>query len=433
MLQLACELLGKHTQLGEELMRMLTSSNSVVMAEGSSAQTQSSSWALTPPAEIDVVNCQRCTPSYRAAPNNLPGTSTRTSAFDERRCLNTQWVSQPVGSEEFYSFKHMRKNHFEEVLFQCEDELFEINMIIDSSASAIRTLESLTQELNTNRQYPQEFWSMDPATLSIMDLRALERIYGDNAAELVACLRKHPEAVLPVLLRRLRQKNIEWCLARRDTNRRSKLLLQHNFHRALDHRSFYFKQLEKRLLTARNFFSEMDSLTGRRVQEKSTMTSEARGRTMHEHARTPKDATVPFEETFATTALLGFHEVRAHIGPKNDRHVVLRLQRSTLHQVLQNVLAYAAEHSNLSNDDKKRVSEVWDSLLSPFFNSTDERRDSSGDAEKSRVNRGNPREIGQAMTIYGVGINHSNIQSPGDVSSIIIALHSFTHQHSTFR
>jgi histone deacetylase complex regulatory component SIN3 len=29
-----------------------------------------------------------------------------------------QWVSIPIGSEESYSFKHMRKNQFEEALFK---------------------------------------------------------------------------------------------------------------------------------------------------------------------------------------------------------------------------------------------------------------------------------------------------------------------------
>ena len=40
-----------------------------------------------------------------------------------------QWVSIPIGSEESSSFKHMRKNQYEEALFKCEDERFEIDMV----------------------------------------------------------------------------------------------------------------------------------------------------------------------------------------------------------------------------------------------------------------------------------------------------------------
>ena len=47
-------------------------------------------------------------------------------------------MSVPVGSEENYSFKHMRRNQYEEALFRCEDERFEIDMVIDSNTATIR-------------------------------------------------------------------------------------------------------------------------------------------------------------------------------------------------------------------------------------------------------------------------------------------------------
>jgi hypothetical protein len=49
-------------------------------------------------------------------------------------------VSVPVGSEENYSFKHMRRNQYEEALFRCEDERFEIDMVIDSNTATIRVI-----------------------------------------------------------------------------------------------------------------------------------------------------------------------------------------------------------------------------------------------------------------------------------------------------
>jgi histone deacetylase complex regulatory component SIN3 len=38
--------------------------------------------------------------------------------------LNDHWVSVTSGSED-YSFKHMRKNQYEESLFRCEDDRLE--------------------------------------------------------------------------------------------------------------------------------------------------------------------------------------------------------------------------------------------------------------------------------------------------------------------
>lgn len=40
--------------------------------------------------------------------------------------LNDHWVSVTSGSED-YSFKHMRKNQYEESLFRCEDDRFEFD------------------------------------------------------------------------------------------------------------------------------------------------------------------------------------------------------------------------------------------------------------------------------------------------------------------
>ena len=37
--------------------------------------------------------------------------------------LNDKWVSVTSGSED-YSFKHMRKNQYEESLFRCEDDRY---------------------------------------------------------------------------------------------------------------------------------------------------------------------------------------------------------------------------------------------------------------------------------------------------------------------
>lgn len=49
----------------------------------------------------------------------VPSASNRTDS--EASVLNDLWVSVTSGSED-YSFKHMRKNQYEESLFRCEDD-----------------------------------------------------------------------------------------------------------------------------------------------------------------------------------------------------------------------------------------------------------------------------------------------------------------------
>lgn len=49
----------------------------------------------------------------------MPPASNRTDLGGS--VLNDHWVSVTSGSED-YSFKHMRKNQYEESLFRCEDD-----------------------------------------------------------------------------------------------------------------------------------------------------------------------------------------------------------------------------------------------------------------------------------------------------------------------
>lgn len=54
----------------------------------------------------------------------VPFASQRTEIGDQ--VLNDHWVSVTSGSED-YSFKHMRKNQYEESLFRCEDDRLILN------------------------------------------------------------------------------------------------------------------------------------------------------------------------------------------------------------------------------------------------------------------------------------------------------------------
>ena len=103
-------------------------------------------------SEIDFTQCRKCTPSYRSLPKNYPKPLCSERSEAEAAVLNDEWVSIPIGSEESSSFKHMRKNQFEEALFKCEDDRFEIDMIIDTNMSAIRVLEPIAEEIASLRR-----------------------------------------------------------------------------------------------------------------------------------------------------------------------------------------------------------------------------------------------------------------------------------------
>ncbi|GMH20691.1 hypothetical protein Nepgr_022532 [Nepenthes gracilis] len=59
-----------------------------------------------------------------------------------QRLVLIYWVSVTSGSED-YSFKHMHQNQYEESLFRCEDDRFELDMLLESVSSTAKLAEDL--------------------------------------------------------------------------------------------------------------------------------------------------------------------------------------------------------------------------------------------------------------------------------------------------
>ncbi|RYG64607.1 hypothetical protein EON64_13620 [archaeon] len=187
----------------------------------------------------------------------------------------------------------MRKNQFEEALFKCEDERFEIDMLIDSNMSTIRyvygiwymvysawcvvygvwinhlaffslsrILEPLAEEIvaiknlhtQNNNANPSSNPAVSPALpgaprfslqldkrqLSNIHLNAICRIYGEQGGEVIGTcmgmdmykrlthitsityielLKRNPAGTIPVILKRLKQKNEEWKKAKHEMSK----------------------------------------------------------------------------------------------------------------------------------------------------------------------------------------------------------------------
>ncbi|KAG5191533.1 hypothetical protein JKP88DRAFT_156254, partial [Tribonema minus] len=73
----------------------------------------------------------------------------------EASVLNDTWVSVPVGSEDSSKYVWARLHLRERAccpcgavaLFRCEDERFKIDMVIESTASTVKLLEPLAEEV----------------------------------------------------------------------------------------------------------------------------------------------------------------------------------------------------------------------------------------------------------------------------------------------
>ncbi|KAL6547202.1 hypothetical protein OROMI_022923 [Orobanche minor] len=218
--------------------------------------------------ELDLSDCESCTPSYRLLPDNypIPAASCRTEIGNQ--VLNDHWVSVTSGSED-YSFKHMRKNQYEESLFRCEDDRFELDMLLESVNATVKRVEELLDRMNAYTNKPDSSFCIEEY-LTALSLRCIERLYGDHGLDVMDVLRKNAPLALPVILIRLKQKQEEWARCRADFSKVWAEIYAKNYHKSLDHRSFYFKQQDTKILSAKALLAEIKEM-GEKNQNEDDM------------------------------------------------------------------------------------------------------------------------------------------------------------------
>jgi len=174
------------------------------------------------------------------------------------------------------SFKTSRKNQYEEVLFKCEDDRYELDMVIELNCSTMRALEPIMQRIidtpdrdlatfklpenaldgahcsltRTPKPKPKPNANAHRGVDTVLSIRSIERIYSEkNGVDIIEKLFSNPVVAVPVILRRLRQKDREWKRARKEWNKIWREVNDKNYHKSLDHQSLAFKQAEKRVLS----------------------------------------------------------------------------------------------------------------------------------------------------------------------------------------
>jgi paired amphipathic helix protein Sin3a len=91
---------------------------------------------------------------------------------------------------------------------------------------------------------------------------------GPNVVDL---LRKNPTVAIPVVLARLEQKDKEWRQNRLDMIPQWRKVFEQNYNKSLDHRSFYFKQADKKSLTPKSMLQEIKDAADKRRADKAQL------------------------------------------------------------------------------------------------------------------------------------------------------------------
>lgn len=87
--------------------------------------------------------------------------------------------------------------------------------------------------------------------------RIIEKLYGEQGIAMVDHFRRQPGIVIPVVLPRMRSKDAEWKAVLADMALTWKKIYEENYYKSLDHRSFIFKQQDKKTLASKEMLREI--------------------------------------------------------------------------------------------------------------------------------------------------------------------------------
>ncbi|KAL3567698.1 hypothetical protein D5086_030349 [Populus alba] len=135
---------------------------------------------------LDLSRCKKCTPSYRYLPKDYRVPSKHNAMQPELKVLNDQILLVPSGSKYFSTRK---SNENAKIMLECEDNRYEMDMLISWFISAVEYAEELEMSIDDNE--------MENGNRKIF-LWCPERLYGDQGLD-------HQHS-LPLLKVRLEQK-----------------------------------------------------------------------------------------------------------------------------------------------------------------------------------------------------------------------------------
>ncbi|CDF33229.1 unnamed protein product [Chondrus crispus] len=294
--------------------------------------------------------------SYSKLPPDFPAFPCAGRSVMERRTLNDAWVSGTSGSED-YSFKFMRKNQNEDNLFRCEDDRYELDMVIATNASTIQKLQTIVGSMSRLPQAEKKRHQLAEGALSPINFSAIQRIYGEKGAEVVEEVKLNPAQAAPFVVERLRSKNTEWIRARHEMNRAWREVGERNYHRSLDHRSVHFKHVDKKELSTKNLLADLLEPTTS-LQARDAEMTKARGYPVPHGGGGANDRSLAFKAV---------KEAAQRVSRLEPPHLDLCFEECRIHRLAFDVVRDRIESETSSSSEAKRIVGEFQRLLSRFF------------------------------------------------------------------
>ena len=214
-----------------------------------------------PGDKVVLSNCRGLGPSYRMLPKRE---RLRVCSGRDEMCqkvLNDEWVSHPTWASEDSGFIAHRKNIFEESLHRIEEERHDYDINIEACSRTIQLLEPIAQQLS--------MMSIDERSTFVLPRgiggqsetiyqRVIKKIYDrERGCKVIDDMFRRPDAVVPVLLGRLKMKCEEWKASQREWEKVWREQTNKIFWKSLDHQGIIGKAADKRQFQAKNLQTEI--------------------------------------------------------------------------------------------------------------------------------------------------------------------------------
>lgn len=180
-------------------------------------------------------------------------------------------MSHPTWASEDSGFVAHKKNSFEDIIYRSEEERHEYSAHLEALSRTITVLEALDARIEEMSPEERVQFRLKPGlggTAPQVYERIFRKVYGrDNLREVMKALQESPGVSVPVVLRRLKQRDEEWHRALREWGKTWREVDAKNFYKALDHQGIAFKANDKKSITAKHFVQDIESIKA--TQEKA--------------------------------------------------------------------------------------------------------------------------------------------------------------------
>eukprot|EP00484_Ammonia_sp_Unknown_P020845 CAMPEP_0197028052 /NCGR_PEP_ID=MMETSP1384-20130603/7848_1 /TAXON_ID=29189 /ORGANISM="Ammonia sp." /LENGTH=1209 /DNA_ID=CAMNT_0042456995 /DNA_START=176 /DNA_END=3805 /DNA_ORIENTATION=+ len=208
-------------------------------------------------------SCKSIQSSYRQLPQDVVQPRCSGRHVDAATVLNDYFVSKPRGGEGGGNNENAPggrlKSTYNEALQKSEDDLFELDMMIQTNDAARKRLEQLYKTV----MQPKNIKFIQSTGSTLMEIppveqRAISRLYSEHGHKVLNLLKKMPETTIPVVLKRLREKSQEWEALKNEMKPVWKVMAKKNYFKAHDFRFTIFKSNDLKRISFKNLCKQIE-------------------------------------------------------------------------------------------------------------------------------------------------------------------------------